>query len=231
MRRVIAAVIVASVLGAGSAFAGSLELRMGKFFPKADSTRFIDDEDLFGTEKSDWAGFTGGLEYSWRSGRNFEIGVHLDGYGRSLDTSYRRYTRPSGAEITQTLELATAPLGVTARYVTGRRHSRLQAYVGVGVDVVFWEYKWTGSLIDFANDFDIVDSSEVKADGATPALHGVVGLRAGLTTDIFITAEGKYLAAASQDMSDDFEVFRQDVAPNRINLSGPSATLGIMVRF
>src|SRR5688500_11066409 len=101
MRRVIAAVIVAAAVLPTSARASSLELRMGGFSPQADSRLFRDNEDLFGTEKSDWGGFTGGLEFSVDTSRNTELGFHIDGYGRSLDTSYRRHVRASGGEIFQ----------------------------------------------------------------------------------------------------------------------------------
>jgi opacity protein-like surface antigen len=223
MRRVMAAVIVLCGLGSAPAFAGSLELRLGSFFPKADSDLFLADEDIFATRKSDWKGFTGGLEYSFGSGRNVELGVHLDGYGKNIDTSYRRHVRQSGGEIEQTLSPSTAPLGMTLRFVPGRRHARFRPYVGVGADIVFWEYKEAGSFIDFDTN-EIVEFDEFESSGAAPAVHAVAGLRFGITPDIFLTAEGKYLASTTVDMGDDFR-------NNRINVSGSSATVGVLVRF
>ena len=228
MRRVIAAVIAVSVLGSASAFAGSLELRMGGFAPDADSLRFRDNEELFGTRPEDWAGFTGGLEFSWHPGRNSELGISIDGYGRTVDTVYANYRRASGGDVRLDLELRTASLGMTYRYVFGRRHARLKPYLGLGAGVVFWEYTEAGSRIDF-NTFDIAEYDEAFADGAVPAAHGVVGLRVGITSDIFLTAEGRYVATATETMRDDFVV--GGVAPNEINLSGGAATLGILVRF
>ena len=93
-----------------------------------------------------------------------------------------------------------------------------------------YEYKETGSFIDF-DTFDIIDDDQFKASGAAPGAHAVIGLRFALTPDIYLTAEGKYLATTTVEMKDDFEVFNSDVAPNKINLSGTSATLGILVRF
>jgi hypothetical protein len=230
MRRVMAAVLVTWALGSASAFAGNLELRLGGFFPKADSLLFQDNNELFrledsatGVKKSDWAGFTGGLEYSWRTSGPLEIGVHLDAYSRTLDTAYVKYKRASGGPIFQTLRLDTVPLGATARFVTGDKHSRFQLYAGVGADLVFWEYTEDGSFIDFGNDFEIVEFDEFKSHGASPALHGVAGLRVGLNEDILFTAEGKYLKAVEQDMGEDFN--------NRIDVSGASVTVGVHVRF
>ena len=229
MRRVIAAVIVAAALPISAQASTNLELRLGSFWPKADSRLFLDDEDLFGTEPSDWQGFMGGLEFSLGTSRNTELGFHLDGYGRSLDTSYRRHVRASGGEIRQTLELDTIPIGMTFRYVGGGRNARFRPYIGAGVDIVPYEYKEYGSFIDFVTD-DIIENDQFIANGAAPGAHGVVGVRLGITPDIFITAEGKYLVTSTVEMKDDFEVF-SDVARQEINLGGAAATIGFMIRF
>src|SRR5688572_1972235 len=132
MRRVIAAVIAGVVLGPVSAFASSLELRVGGFYPQAEATLFRDNEDLFDTRKEDWQGAVAGLEYAWNVGRNAEIGIHIDGFGRSLGTSYRTRVRPGGGEIRQTHDLDIVPVGMTFRHVFGGRHARLRPYVGIG---------------------------------------------------------------------------------------------------
>lgn len=230
MRRVIAAVIVASVLGPASVFAGSLELRLGGFFPDAESRRFTDNEELFNTVKDDWVGATGGLEYAWNLGRNSELGLHIEGFGTTVETFYADYRRASGGDIHLDLDLKTASLGMSYRYVFGRRHARFKPYLGVGADVVMWEYKEVGSRIDF-DTFDIVEFDEAFADGAVPAIHVMAGLRVGLTPDIFLTAEAKYLKTATDEMQDDFGFTAADIPPNEINLSGSAATIGVHVRF
>ena len=235
MRRVIAAIIAVAVLGPVSAYAGSLELRLGGFYPKADSLRFKDNEELFFVGKDDWAGLTGGLEYAWNAGRSSELGLHLDGFGRTIGTSYRDYKRGSGGEVLLDLELNIASLGASYRYVFGRRHARFKPYVGLGADVVFWEYKEVGSRIDFGDcdrfGCEIVEFDEAFADGAVPAAHVMAGLRFAITPDIYLTAEAKYLAAATDEMKDDFGFVPPGVAPNEINLSGSAATIGLMIRF
>jgi outer membrane protein with beta-barrel domain len=235
MRGVIAAVIVACALVPAGADAGSLELRVGGFYPKADSLRFKDDEELFGTRKDDWRGGTGALEYAWNAGRSSELGLHLDGFGRTVNAAYRNYHRQRGGDILLDLELKTASLGMSYRYLFGRRHARFKPYVGLGADVVFWEYKEVGSRVDFGDcdriGCEIIEFDEAFADGAVPAAHVMAGLRFGITPDIYLTAEAKYLATATDEMKDDFGRVPLDVAPNEINLSGSSATIGIMIRF
>src|SRR5262245_39233349 len=155
MRRI----VLVAALGAlglaavpGTVDAGGFELRAGAFFPRADSNLFDDTEELFGTEKSDWVGFQWGGEYSFGLTRHVELGFHVDGYTRTLDTSYVDFTRPSGQEIFQTLNLDIIPAGATVRYVVNPGRGEITPYVGVGADAVFYEYEEFGDFIDFFND-------------------------------------------------------------------------------
>ncbi len=226
MKRVVlaTAVVLAFLCSALPAAAGSVELRLGAFVPRAESNLFVDDAELYTTETSDWTGFTGGLEYRRRMGDGLELGVHLDGYGRTLQTSYRKYERPSGRDITQTLKFSMAPLGFTFRWVPADRHAAVQPYLGAGADIVFWEYEEFGSFIDFDADNEIVEFDSFIADGARPALHVAGGLRVALSPDFGLSAEARYLAAGKAAMGDDFR-------GNDIDLSGASATLGFFINF
>ena len=125
MRRaagVLALCVLTVVALPAAAAAGGLDLRLGAFWPKADSNLFDDDSELYFVTDGDWVGFTGGAEYSMKLANNLELGVHLDGYGKHVDTAYRDFVRDDGSDIRQTLELDTAPLGFTLRLIpTGRR--------------------------------------------------------------------------------------------------------------
>jgi opacity protein-like surface antigen len=225
MKRVLATVAVLVVVAvAVPAAAGSLEVRIGAFIPRAQSLLFEDTADLYDTETSDWTGVTGGLEYRQRLAETLEVGVHLDGYSRELHTSYREFVRDSGGEIRQTLKLTTAPLGVTLRFVPGDRHAAIQPYLGAGVDIVFWEYEEFGSFIDFFDDDEIVEFDSFISDGAAPAAHVAGGLRVALSPDIGLSAEARYLFAGKVEMGDDFR-------GSELDLAGASATLGFFVNF
>lgn len=224
MRRATFVMCVAVLAAVSPAAAGSLDVRLGAFFPQVRSTLFDDAGQLYGTRRSDWTGVTGGAEYSARLGRNVELGVHLDGYGRSLNTSYSGYTGDGGREIRQNLRLTTVPLGMTLRFTPTGRRARLAPYVGAGVDVIFWEYEAYGDFIDFFDDGLPVRYDDFVSSGATVGVHGVAGLRIPLDRDFSLTAEFRYLAAAKDDMEDDFR-------GNDIDVSGASATLGMNLRF
>jgi opacity protein-like surface antigen len=222
--------VLASIGSAPPAEAGSLELRLGAFFPRADSNLFDDDAELYGTQKSDWAGITGGLEYRHDLGGGLELGFHIDGHTSEVETSYVDYVRESGREIEQTLKFTTAPMGVTLRFAPGDRHSTIRPYVGAGVDVVFWEYEEFGDFIDFDDDdLPIVENDSFISDGAALGVHVAAGLRVALSPDFGLSAEARYLMAGKPEMGDDFGSSLLD--PNEIDLSGASATVGFFVNF
>ncbi len=226
MRRLVVVAALGAVALAAApqpAAAAGLDLRAGAFFPRADSNIFDDTEELFGTQKDDWIGFTGGVEYSFRVARQLELGLHVDYYGRKLDTFYVDFTRPNGQDIFQTLELDVVPLGGTLRFVLNPRRGAVTPYLGVGADAVFYEYQQYGDFINFFEDDLPVTSDFFVDEGTAFGFHVTAGVRIPLGDDFSLVAEGKYLWAKT-DMGEDFRL-------NEIDLSGPSATLGINLRF
>lgn len=224
MRRIALAAFASAVLlaPAAPAAAQGLDLRVGAYFPRADSNLFRDDEILYTVSKSDWTGVFGGVEYSHRLGEKVELGVSLDYYEREIDTAYRDYVDGRGNDILQTLRLEMVPIGVTVKFVPGDRYSAVQPYLGVGVDLVAYTYEEFGEFIDFDGRFDIYDDAFVS-ESVTFGLHAVAGLRVPFGDDFALALEGRYLWA-KDDMPDDFR-------GNKIDLSGASATIGLHVRF
>jgi hypothetical protein len=229
-----------------SASAGNLTIRGGGFFPRADGAScaapregpkaplFCDLTDLYtrvgfggdeippGLEKSDWKGFTGGIAYFSKVSRNVELGVSVDGYSRELDTSYRRYTRPSGDEIQQTLRLTTVPIGFSVRFGPTSRRPRLAPYLEVGADAISYKYEEFGDFIDFFDDELPVLPDSFVSEGFGFGFHVAGGLKVPISHDFSIVGEGRYLWAKDQ-MEDDFD--------NEIDLGGWSATVGFNIRF
>jgi opacity protein-like surface antigen len=235
MKRALAAtttVVALTVLAfAPAASAGTLQARFGAFFPHASSQLFADDTSLYAAASngrpvtaSDWTGFVGGLEYSSRIGRNVEIGIHTDWYGRSLDTFYNGYTRDNGGEIFQTLALDVIPVGATVRFIAGDKYSKVRPYIGIGPDLVFWNYEEKGDFVDFGDPTLPVVGDHFQSSGTAFGGHAVAGLRVAINQDFGLTAEGRYLATGTVDMGDDFR-------GHRIDLSGASAMVGFYVHF
>ncbi len=232
MRRTSAILILSAAAGAwaGAAHATGLEVRLGGFFPRAQSTLFDDTTELFTASRDDWRGFTGGVEFSAGLSSNIELGVHVDGYSRTLDTEYREFERPGKRPILQSLKLTTVPLGVTLRMVGGHENAALRPYVGVGADLIFWEYEEFGDFIDFDSpDLDIV-ADAFRAEGVQPGFHAAGGLRLRLSYDLSLTAEGRYQWAQREVMGDDFAP-RGPGLENELDLNGASFTIGLRLRF
>jgi opacity protein-like surface antigen len=238
MRRAMAVVTLAVLAGwPAVASAGNLEIRLGAFFPSADSNLFRDDAALYvkagrpvpvdprvpGIENSDWVGFTGGIAYNAKIAKNVEIGVNLDGYGRSLDTSYRDSVRDDGTEIRQTLKLDIVPLGVTFRIVPTSRHARIAPFVEAGADVIFYNYEEYGDFIKFSDPTQPIIADAFKSDGAAFGFHVGAGLRVPVSDDFSLVGAYRY-QFAKHDMGEDF-------SGNEIDLSGGAATFGVNLRF
>jgi outer membrane protein with beta-barrel domain len=225
------AVVIVGLLAAlpASASAASLQLRIGGFLPRADSNLFDDDNELYTVDKEDWRGVTGGAEFTFEPSDHVEFGLHLDGYSRTVDTNYRNYTRPSGQEILQSLRLTLVPLGATVRLLPTDRYATLQPYVGVGPDLVFYEYEEFGDFIDFGSEeLDIV-SDHFRSRGAAPGFHVTGGVRVRLGHDFSVLGEARY-QWAKRELGDDF---RQQPGQDalRLDMSGLSAVVGLSIRF
>jgi hypothetical protein len=229
-------VLLASAALAQQASADGLDLRFGAFAPRADSgARAADRYDLFQDQralhlvndrdikKDDWVGACAGIELNLNVARYLEVGVHVDGYGRKLRSTYRDYTRSDGSEIGQTLDLTIVPVGISLRLVPPGRRARVAPYAALGADLFVWKYETYGDLIDFSQEDLPVLNTNYKSTGVAPGIHVAVGLRVPITYDLALTGEARY-QWAEQNMGGDF-------SQNRIDLSGASATLGLRVRF
>jgi len=223
--------LAAAALGAPApAVAAGLDLRLGAFLPRADSSLFHDDEELYLVDaKSDFTGFTGGIEYNVELGDYLELGFGVDGYWRSVDTSYREFINDDGTEIRQTLKLDIVPIGVTLRLVPTDRRARVAPYVGIGGDLFWWRYREIGDFIDFRDPTNPIVADSFVSDGWTPGFHVAGGLRFSVNYDFAVTAEARY-QWGKEIMGDDFAPVEPGFE-NEIDLSGLNLTVGVHIRF
>lgn len=231
MRRAILSLTLLPLLmaSAGPASAGGLDVRLGAFFPRADSNLFYDDEELYLVQKSDWVGFAGGVEYNQVMAKNLELGIHVDGYGKTIDTSYREFVRPDDSEIYQTLRLNVVPFGLTVRLVPTSKRTKVAPYVGGGIDLFYWKYEEWGDFIDFWDPEMAIYNDAFYSSGVAFGFHATGGVRFYLNRDFAIVAEGRYQWAEAE-MGDDFAPTEPGLI-NRLDLSGATAYLGVHVRF
>jgi hypothetical protein len=240
VRRVTAGLgLILLFAGAGRADAGGLDLRVGGFFPRmrdcgvadptAEYTLFQDVCGLFFVGKGDFDGVYGGVEYNQVVMDYLEVGVRFDYYSRTIDTSYREWTRPDDSEIRQSLRLRVAPLGVTVRVLPTDKRHKLVPYVGGGIDALFYEYEEFGDFIDFFDPELPIIADHFVADSTAFGYHALGGIRVYLNRDFAIAGEGRY-QWGKHDMGDDFSPNEPGLV-NTIDLSGWSFTVGVHVRF
>ena len=215
--------IVFILLAPAGTFASGIELRFGGFEPRGESNLFADVFELYGARPEDFRGFTGGVEYTLNVSDHVEVGFHLDGYSRSVDTTYVDFEREDGGLIFQELDLNIVPLGTTLRFLPAGRRAKVSPYIAAGADVFFYQYEEQGEFIDFFSDDLDISPDAFVSDGATFGFHAAAGLRVPLNSDFSLTGEFRYQWAET-DMDDDFSL-------NRLDLSGGSVTVGVHLRF
>jgi len=229
-RAILSLTLLAGLTAAATpARASGLDLRLGAFFPSADSNLFLDDSDLYFVSKSDWTGFTGGAEYNIVLTKNVELGFHVDGYSRTVDTSYRDYVWDDGGEIQQSLRFDVVPFGISLRLVPTSRRAKVAPYIAAGPDFFYWKYEEYGDFVDFGDPDRPVISDYFTSDGVTFGAHVAGGLRFALSRDFALVFEGRYQFAKT-DMGGDFGT-GDPSDPLRIDLGGVSVTVGVHVRF
>ena len=227
MQRTTVIAIVSGLLAVAAplpSYASGFEARVGAFVPRANSDLFQDAQELYGLKKSDWVGVYGGVEYNASLGGHVELGIGLDGYTRSNDTSYVRYTRPNDTEIEQTSELTVVPLSVSLKLIANPRRGAFTPYALAGVDAYFYDYKAFGDFIDFQLTNRPISYDEFESTGVAPGFHVGGGLRVPVGDDLSITGEARYHFAKEVQMNDDFRA-------NRLNVSGLAVTVGVHLRF
>ena len=232
MRRAILSLTLLPLLLMGAASparASGLDVRLGAFVPNANSNLFLDDESLYFVSKSDWVGFTGGAEYNHVLAKNIEMAVFVDGYSRTIDTSYRDWTRPDGSDIFQTLKLQMVPFGLTLQVVPTSKRTKLAPFLGGGVDLFYWKYEEWGDFIDFWDPDLPVYEDYFISDGVTFGFHATGGVRIYFNRDFALVVRGVYQWAEA-DMGGDFSP-NEPGQFNRLDLSGASVTFGLHIRF
>ena len=232
MRRAILSLTLMPLLLMGATspvIASGLDIRLGAFKPRANSNLFLDDESLYFVAKDDWVGFTGGAEYNHVLAKNIEVAVHVDGYSKTIDTSYRDWTRPEGGDIFQTLRLQIVPFGLTLQFVPTGKRTKVAPFLGGGIDLFYYKYEEWGDFIDFFDPDLTIYSDHFISDGVTFGFHAAGGVRIYLNRDFALVVRGAYQWAEA-DMGGDFSPTEPGLI-NRLDLSGASVTFGVHLRF
>lgn len=200
----------------------SVNLFIGGFTPRSLDARGNDDvlvqdsavlatfDRSSGINVGDFNGVTVGGEWLVGLGDNFEGGLGLGFYSKTVPTSYANFTDQSGNEIQQDLKLRIVPFTATVRFMPFGRRSSIVPYIGGGVGVFAYRYSETGQFVDFT-DNSIYQANFVGSGTATgPIILGGVRLPIG---DWTVGGEIRYQEAKGS-------LSTQDFLGSKVDLSG-----------
>jgi hypothetical protein len=161
---------------------------------------------------------------------HIEVGAGVSFASRGVDSYYRDYSSPDGSDITQRLQLRTAPISAVVRFLAGRPGS-FQPYLGGGLAVLPYWYTETGDFIDFtqldATGAFVTYPAHYTASGVSVGPLVLAGFRAPIKGDIWaFTTEWRF-----QHVSGDTGGLQNGFLGNRIDLGGNTLNFGLLVRF
>jgi outer membrane protein W len=162
MRRLLvsygAVALIAGFVAAPQASAQqSFNFYIGGFTPRAADARGTNDvlfQDLntFAFRINDFNGATVGGEYLVGLTHNFEGGLGIGFYQRTVPSVYLNFVNSDGSEIEQDLKLRVIPFTATIRFLPLGNDGPFKPYVGGGVGIYAWRYSETGQFIDENNN-------------------------------------------------------------------------------
>jgi outer membrane protein W len=199
---------------------------VGGFSPRSVDARTADDVlvnnlDFLAFNVSDFSGWLIGGEYLTALGNNFDAGLGVGYYQRSVPTVYNDFVNANGTEIEQTLKLRIVPFTATVRWLPMGHHNGVEPYVGAGVGIFNYRYSESGQFL--ATDNSIFNGTFVGSGTAVgPVILGGVRVPVGKWG---VGGEIRYQSATG-DLPPD-----QDFSGNKIDLGGFTYSFTINVRF
>lgn len=231
MRRLTtAALVTLVVLGfVGTPVASAqqqISFSVGGFSPRSVDSRasgdvLVNNLDFLAFRISDFGGPLFGAEYLAGLGDNFDAGIGVGFYQRTVPTVYTDFTNSNGSEIEQDLKLRVVPFTATVRWLPMGHHNGVEPYIGAGVGVFNYRYSESGQFL--ATDQSIFRGTFVGSGTATgPVILGGIRVPVGTWG---VGGELRYQSAEGKLPAD------QDFAGSKIDLGGFTYTFTINVRF
>jgi opacity protein-like surface antigen len=228
---------IASAQDSGNGFLfqqplGSITMNGGYAHADAGGDLFSFVTNELSLNKSDFSGGTVGVSAALRVAPRFDVELSTSYSGTSTQSNYRELVDQNNQEITQTTDFRRVPLMLSVKaYLEPRGRevgkfawvpSRFAPYVGVGAGGMWYKFHQYGDFVDYqTND---VFSSDFSSSQWTPAGQALAGVDFTLTPHLALTGEAKYIWANAK-LNNSFLGF------DRIDLSGPSATVGLTFRY
>ena len=211
--------------------AGTFTIRCGYDRARAGSDIFSFVTDELTLNHGDFSAVTLAADIGVRISPRLQAVFGVGSSRTSTPSEFRNWVDNNNQPIQQTTDFVRVPLTASLKlYLAGPGRSigrfawvpaRYAPYVGVGGGVMWYRFTQSGDFIDFSTTNVFTDSFE--SSGFTPTGQGFVGTEATLTPRFAVTGELRYQWAKAA-LGRDFPGF------SPIDLSGVSATAGVMIR-
>jgi hypothetical protein len=222
MKAKFAILIFPLLLGAVSAQAGSIALRVGRFSPKGGSDLWVQNIQDFDVAVSDFNHIFGGVEFAIELSEFVDVTVGVDGYSRRVATNYRDYVRDDGTEIRQDFRLTVAPITGGVKFLPAGKFHVLLPYVAGGFGLYPYEYVEEGEFIDFAT-FEIF-GARFRDSGVGWGTYAAAGLEVAVSRSVLLFGEyRRHWVRAEHD--GDFRAFGD------FDLDSSQLAFGFIFRF
>ncbi|MCP4217431.1 MAG: hypothetical protein GY765_22500 [bacterium] len=233
MKKTIILLTLLLTIGAFSLQAGSLNLKIGSFFPAMESDLWETNLENLAFDKQDMRGLYLGAEFEFFLGRYASFTLEAGHYDRELNTVYRDVEYEDGTPLYHDLSLRIMSMEAGIKfYLTGhsrsgnrrgkRRYSddsgSFKPYIGGGVGLYAWKYMQGGDFLDY-EDYS-VSEGQADTETYTPGFNAKVGFVYRFQRSLGIALEAKYTYLKG-DLSSLFEGFE------KFDLSGLTVTAGL----
>lgn len=211
---------------------GSIALRAGYALATANSDLFSFTAEQLTVDRSDFSSPVVDVDIAVRLAARTDFLLAASYAGINKGSEFRDLVDQSDNPILQQTTFQRVPLTVGVRqYLLSRGRAigsfawipaRFAPYVGVGGGMMWYTFRQTGDFVDF--DTNDIFNATLESSGWTPTATASAGAVFTVSPGLALSAHGNYLWARGKP-SDDFAGF------NRIDLSGFSATAGLLVRL
>lgn len=211
---------------------GSFTLKGGYSLPTTGSDVFSFSRQHLTLGRNDFAGSSISADLGFALSDRLALQLSAGYSTRTAGSEFRDWVDNNDLPIEQSTSLRRFPVMVGLRYylaTPGRTlgqlawvPARVAPYVSAGVGSVWYKFRQSGDFVDYQT-LDVFPSTLVSTSWA-PAGYAAAGVDYSMTARTGIVGEARYDRAHAK-MSSDFTGF------DRIDLSGFSATVGLMFRF
>ena len=211
---------------------GFLGIRIGKFFPRAQSDIFDMITSQLTIDKNDFRAWDLGIDGGVNLRDRIDLVFSLDYMRRSKDSMFREFVDENDLPITQTTRYEQLPMtgGVRLLLVPRGRSvgklawlpSRVVPYIGGGAGIQWYRLEQEGDFVDELT-FEIF-RARLESSGWTPTAYAGGGVDINIVKSVFLTLDLRY-SWARPELKRDFVSF------DKMDLSGLRATGGVQWHF